>query len=151
VKYIAFGIALLASIAIACGGGQGNSTANNAANTNRVNSSQPPASPLPSATIDELASGKKVYEQNCAACHKGDGTGGPIEIEGKKLNPDDLTSDKIKKMTDEKILGYVMNGVVDEGMPAFKDKLSEGEMRDVVKYVRTQIQKMPATPAPPKS
>lgn len=96
--------------------------------------------PVPAATINEIASGKKVYEQNCAVCHKEDGTGGPIEIEGKKINPDDLTSEKITKFSDEKIIGYIIKGVPDEGMPAFKDRLSEGEMRDVVKYIRKDFQ-----------
>jgi cytochrome c oxidase cbb3-type subunit 3 len=125
----------------ACGDGTqpANTAANRPSNTNIVT-----ATPLPSATIDELASGKKVYEINCANCHKADGTGGPIEIEGKKIKPENLTSDKIKGFSDEKIIGYIMNGIEDEGMPAFKDKLSEGELRDVVKYLRTQIQKMPA-------
>jgi len=116
----------------------GNSVTNSVVVTN---TSDTPASIRPTATIDELASGRKIYEQNCAICHKDNGTGGTVEIEGKKLDPDDLTSDKIKKFTDEKIIGYIMNGIVDEGMPAFKDKLSEGEIRDVVKYVRTQFHK----------
>ena len=66
-----------------------------------------------------------------------------MEIEGKKLDPDDLTSAKIKGFSDETILGYVMNGIPDEGMPAFKARLSEAEMRDVVKYVRVELQGMP--------
>ena len=97
--------------------------------------------PVPVATVDELASGKKVYETSCMICHKDDGTGGRITIEGKNLNVEDLTGDKIKKMTDEKIITYIMNGVEDEGMPAFKGKLSEGEMRDVVKFIRTKFHK----------
>ena len=97
--------------------------------------------PLPRATVDELASGKNVYEANCMICHKDDGTGGKLSIEGKTLNVEDLTANKIKKMSDEKIILYIMNGVEDEGMPAFKGKISEGEMRDIVKYIRTQIQK----------
>ena len=94
-------------------------------------------SPIPKATIDELSSGRKVYDQNCAACHKPDGTGGTIEIEGAKLNVDDLTSSKIKAFPDEKIIKYILNGVIDEGMPAFKDKLSDAEIKLVVKHVRT--------------
>jgi mono/diheme cytochrome c family protein len=116
---------------------------------NSVNTSGPAQSPLPAATIDELASGRKVYADNCMACHKENGKGGEVVIEGKKLNPDDLSSAKIKGFSDEKIIGYIMNGVEDEGMPSFKNKLSEGEMRDVVKYVRAEIQKMPAKTAPP--
>ena len=85
---------------------------------------------------------------NCANCHKEDGSGGEVTIEGRKLNPDDLTSAKIKGFTDEKTLRYIMNGIPDEGMPAFKDKLSEAEMRDVLKFVRVELQKMPAASAP---
>jgi mono/diheme cytochrome c family protein len=96
--------------------------------------------PLPAATIDELGSGKKVYETNCMICHKADGTGGKISIEGRNLNVDNLTSDKIKGFPDQKIIGYIMNGIEDDGMPAFKGKLSEGEMRDVVKFIRTELQ-----------
>lgn len=110
---------------------------------NSINSA-PAQTPLPAATIDELASGRKVFATNCANCHKDNGTGGEVVIEGKKLNPDDLTSAKIKGFADEKILRYIMNGVEDEGMPAFKGKLSEGEMRDVLKFIRVELQKMPA-------
>ena len=111
---------------------------------NSVNTSGPAQTPLPAATGDEFASGRKVYAQTCANCHKDNGTGGEVEIEGKKLKPDDLTSAKIKGFSDDKILGYITNGVPDEGMPAFKGKLSEGEMRDVLKFIRTELQKMPA-------
>ena len=138
-------LAFLAFAITACG--EANKPANSVANR-PPNSNVVVATPLPSATVDELASGRKVYEMNCANCHKADGTGGPVEIEGKKINPDNLTSDKIKGFTDEKIIGYIMNGIEDEGMPAFKGRLSEGEMRDVVKYVRTEIQKMPASASP---
>ena len=65
-----------------------------------------------------------------------------MEIEGKKIDPDDLSSDKIKSFPDEKIIGYIMNGIEDEGMPAFKGRLSEGEMRHVVKYISEEIQGM---------
>ena len=135
-----------ACVAIAsCAGG----TSNNTATVNTTNNRTTPATPLPAATIDELASGRKVYETNCQGCHKETGKGGPVEIEGKKINPDDLTSDKIKGFSDEKILGYIMNGIEDEGMPAFKGKLSEGEMRDVVKFIRVELQKMPTASAAP--
>ena len=110
----------------------------NVVNTN-IQSVNQAGSPLPASTIDELASGRKVFEQNCAICHKANGTGGKVVIEGKQLDPDDLTSDKIKSFSDEKIVKYILNGVIDEGMPAFKDKLSEGEIRDVLKHMRTQF------------
>lgn len=96
------------------------------------------------ATPAAVATGKDLFAKNCANCHKDDGTGGKVVIEGKTLNPDNLTSDKIKGFSDEKIIGYVTNGVEDEGMPAFKDKLEPDEIKTVVAYVRSDIQKMPA-------
>ena len=103
---------------------------------NTIANSSPKTPPVPAATIDQTASGKKVFETNCILCHRSDGTGGRVSIEGKNLNVENLTSVKIKGFSDEKLIGYVMNGVEDEGMPAFKGKLSEGEMRDVVKHIR---------------
>ena len=100
----------------------------------------PETPPVPAATVNELASGKNVYETNCMVCHKADGTGGKVSIEGENLNVEDLTKKKVKGFSDEKMISYIMNGIEDEGMPAFKEKLSEGEMRDVVKYIRTELQ-----------
>jgi mono/diheme cytochrome c family protein len=109
------------------------------------NAAKPPSSPRTEVTpmADQLAAGRKIYTDNCAACHKEDGKGGKIEIEGKSITPDDLTSAKIKAFDDDKIIGYIYKGIEDEGMPAFKDKLSEAEIREVVRYVRAGIQKMP--------
>ncbi len=125
----------------------GGKTANVALNT--INTA-PPNTPLPAATIDELDSGRKIYAADCAKCHKEDGTGGEVEIEGKTLKADDLTVAKRKAFSDEKLIRVIQTGIVDEGMPAFKDKISEGEMRDLVNYIRVEIQKIPA-PASPKS
>jgi mono/diheme cytochrome c family protein len=137
------------SLVAACGNaGPANTTVNNAAtgNGNAASASTPGTSASPA---DVAAMGKTLYEQNCAGCHKEDGTGGKITIEGKSIDPDDLTSDKIKKMDDARITKYVHDGIEYEGMPAFKDKLTEAEMREVVRYVRTGIQKLPASGAKP--
>lgn len=137
----------LICVAIACGGPGASNTQNSvASNSQPANSATPVSTP-----VDQLAMGRDLYEQNCAICHKEDGTGGKVTIEDKTLNVDDLTSDKIKKFSDEKITGYIVNGVEDEGMPAFKDKLTEAQIREIVTYVRQGIQKMPAEPAKPTS
>lgn len=119
-------------------------------NTQKATNSTPaPTASVSPAAADLAAAGRKLYADNCAGCHKEDGKGGKITIEGKSINPDDLTADKIKRMTDDKLYGYVYNGIADEGMPAFKDDLSEAEIREVVRYVRSEIQKMPlAAPTP---
>ena len=148
---ITFLTSLVALTILSCSGGSSSNVAVDSGNR-AGNAAATPHTPLPAATIDELASGRKLYADNCQICHKENGTGGEVEFEGKKLNPDDLSSAKIKGFSDEKIIGYIKNGIEEDGMPAFEGKLSEAEMRDVVKYVRTEIQKMPAQAAqPPKS
>jgi len=147
VKYFIVAMTLFAALSLACAGER----PANVADKSTVIVATPATTPLASATLDELASGRRIYEASCAGCHKDDGSGGRMDIDGKKINPEDLTEDKFRKMSDEKILGYIMNGVEDEGMPAFKGRLSAGEMRDVVKYIRTQIQKMPTAASVPKS
>ena len=137
-----------AFLAIACSGTPTTNVAVNNANAPRANTNATIPSPLPSATIDELASGKKIYSTSCVNCHKENGTGGNVTVEGKTFDAEDLTSAKIKGFSDEKILGYIKNGIEEEGMPAFEGKLSEGEMRDVLKFIRVELQKMPETAAP---
>jgi len=121
----------------------GQSPGSNTAQTSNVT---PTAASTPQQPVntqaDLMAQGRKIYMDNCAACHKENGTGGKVTIEGKTINPDDLTSEKIKNFADDKIYRYILNGIEDEGMPAFKDKLSEAEIREVVRFVRIEIQKM---------
>ena len=123
----------------ACGNAaenSGNAPQNAVAATN-VNVS----APQPTATIDELAVAREIYITSCSNCHKENGTGGKTNIDGTVVNADNLTTEKMKKMSDAKYIDYIENGVPDEGMPAFKDKLTERQIKDVVKYIRTEIQK----------
>ncbi len=100
-----------------------------------------PTNAQPTAAMDEMASAKKIYVDNCAKCHKDDGTGGKVVIDGKTLKADNLTSDNIKKDDDAEIIEHITEGIPDEGMPAFKDRLSEEQIKTVVKYIRADLQK----------
>lgn len=118
----------------ACGQGPAaNAPATNAGNKTVANTQ-------PTAATDELAAGRALYKKNCAACHRENGTGGKITIDGKEINPENLTADKFKNRPDEKLIGYITDGN-DEGMPAFKDKLKPDEIKEVVKYIRGELQK----------
>ncbi|MER3633248.1 MAG: hypothetical protein C4325_14720, partial [Blastocatellia bacterium] len=103
----------LALFLLACDG-QSNGPSDVANEPQAVQPSQPVAQPV---ADEELALGRKIYMSNCAACHKENGTGGRITIEGKTIKPDNLTSEKIKKFDDAKIYKYIYDGVEDEGMP----------------------------------
>jgi mono/diheme cytochrome c family protein len=139
-KFVSVALTLAAIVLfIACG--QAPTADTNARSSSANNVTTSPATP--EAPRDLMAGGRKIYIENCAGCHKEDGRGGKIEIEGKSVDPDDLTSAKIKALPDDKLYGYIYKGIEDEGMPAFKDKLSEAQIREVVRYMRVELQKMP--------
>ena len=101
-----------------------------------VNTVTPPKTP-----VDELAAAREIYTISCSNCHKENGAGGKVQIDGKTVNTDNLTTDKMKNMSDAKFTSYIENGILDEGMPAFKGKLTDQQIKDVVSYVRTELQK----------
>lgn len=119
---------LTAFFVASCSEAANNTTANRAANA---------STPGPTPVVSRAPDGKELFALNCMICHKESGTGGEITIKGKKLKAENLTADKIKNMTDEKLIGYVRDGVEDEGMPSFKDKMTGEEMRAVVAHVRS--------------
>jgi mono/diheme cytochrome c family protein len=123
----------------ACGG----NLASNNSNVALVNVSNSTAPPKPTASNDDLAKGRDLYNKNCSNCHKESGEGGPTVVDGRKMKPDNLTDARRTKMTDDKYIETMVKGIEDEGMPSYKDKLSEAEMREIVRYIRVGLQKRP--------
>lgn len=75
-----------------------------------------------------VARGEKVYAANCAVCHKPDGKGaGPIKA--LDASPVVLDADKLKQ------INVLLNGVLDKGMPAWK-QLSDTEIAAVITYTK---------------
>ena len=139
---LAFILAFTALCIFACT--QANNTANNSSNANlnaRTNTNVAAKSNSPAATpADELASGKTVYMEKCVKCHKENGAGGEIEVLGKKRKAANLASGGAKNDPDEDVIDAIANGITDEGMPAFKDTLSDEQIKAVVKYIRQDLQ-----------
>jgi mono/diheme cytochrome c family protein len=134
-KKLKIGILILAVLAFlyACDQNKNaNLTVSNVENKTPVNAQ-------PAATTDDLATGRELYKTNCAKCHRENGTGGKITVESKMINPENLTADKFKNRPDEKLIEYITDGN-DEGMPAFKDKLKPDEIKEVVKFIRHDLQ-----------
>ena len=113
------------------------STPNTANATTNANKAVVTTPAQPAATVDELATSKELYAKNCMVCHKDTGKGGKVTVEGKTLDPVDLTSDKMKARTDDKLAKQISEGSPDDGMPAFKGKLSADEINSLVKYMRS--------------
>ena len=55
----------------------------------------------------------------------------------RRLDPDDITTAKMAAKSDEKLTEYIVNGFPDDGMPAFKDKMTPEQIKAVIKHVRT--------------
>jgi mono/diheme cytochrome c family protein len=90
---------------------------------------------LGAAEIDAAA----LYKQHCFKCH---GTYGKAETKmGKNLKLKDYTDPAVQeKMTDEEMIAATRDGVFVDGkekMKAFKDKLSEDEIKAITALIRT--------------
>ena len=78
-----------------------------------------------------------LFKSKCAMCHGPDGSGNTPA--GKAMKVADLRSDEVQKKTDAQLTEATTNG---KGkMPAFKGKLTDAQIRDLVKYVRELAKK----------
>lgn len=78
-----------------------------------------------------------LYKAKCAVCHGPDGKGGTSM--GKALKVRDLSSDDVQKQTDAQLTEIVANG---KGkMPAYKGKLTDDQIKDLVAYIRELAKK----------
>jgi cytochrome c len=76
----------------------------------------------------DAAKGKGVFEQNCAVCHNSDSA----EV---KMGPGLKGVTKKPKMTEAAIRAKVDAG--GNGMPSYKDILSDAEKNDVIAFLKT--------------
>jgi len=87
---------------------------------------------LSSAAIASAQNGKNIYSSKCAICHGPDGRGdSPV---GKSLKVADLHSADVQKLSDADLKTVISNGK--NKMPAFKGKLTDAQINDVISYVR---------------
>jgi cytochrome c6 len=89
---------------------------------------------LIAATCPVLAqsSGETIYSAQCEMCH-GEGGAGDTPV-GKALQAKSLTDREVVKKSDSALAAQIKNG--SGKMPAFKDKLSDAQIDDVIAYIR---------------
>lgn len=152
-------LSALALFIVACtqsnpGGNNANSAANTANNravvvnatpaasganqTAQNSGKQPEAAPAGDAT--QLTAASETYKTICAKCHKENGEGGEVTINGKKLKAPNFKTERMKNDSDEDFIDAIANGIPEDGMPAFKDRLNEEQIKNLVQYIRTDIQ-----------
>lgn len=82
-------------------------------------------------------SGADTYKAKCAMCHGADGLGATPA--GKAMKAAPFNSAEAMKASDADLIAVTKNG---KGkMPAYTGKLTDGQIKDVVGYVRTLQQK----------
>jgi len=119
----------IALVAIAC---------TETATPTNTNTSRAAATPSPSPSVDELATARANYAKNCEPCHGESGTGGLVKVENKQIKVASLKAEHAIKHTDDKLAKTITGG--EEEMPAFKDKLSQQEIAQLVQFIRKEFQ-----------
>ena len=85
---------------------------------------------------EDAANGKILWQQNCAFCHAADGTGENWIGSFLEPKPRNLTdAEFMRDMTDELLLERIQEGIRNTSMPAWKDVLSNNQMRQIISYI----------------
>lgn len=120
-----FPVTALTALLIGCGSA-GNKTANDSGTT-------PATSPVANSKEREL------FAKDCVVCHQANGEGGPVKLEdGTKLKVPSLKADRTIRHSDKDYHSQIYKG--GDGMPAFKEKLSEDEINNLIRFIRQDIQ-----------
>jgi mono/diheme cytochrome c family protein len=88
----------------------------------------------------DITRGKAVYERHCQACHGVGGWGDGPDAKALKVAPANFHRFMSFLKSDEELLRTIEYGVVFSPMHAWRGQLTDGEMQDVVAYIRLLAQ-----------
>lgn len=80
--------------------------------------------------------GKAVYARHCQSCHGVSGHGNGPEAASLKVSPADFHRVRSILKSDEELLRTIEHGVVFSPMHSWRGQLTDGEMQDVLTYIR---------------
>lgn len=86
---------------------------------------------VPAALVADDAAA--IYKSKCAICHGPDGSGQTAT--GRSMHVRDLRSAEVQKQTDAELEKIITDGK--EKMPPFKGKVTEGDIDNLVKWIRS--------------
>lgn len=84
----------------------------------------------------DVTRGKAVYQRNCQACHGVGGWGDGPDAKNLKVAPANFHRFSSFLKSDEELLRTIEHGVVFSPMHSWRGQLTDGEMQDVVAYIR---------------
>lgn len=79
--------------------------------------------------------GPTLYKTKCIVCHAADGSGSTAM--GKSMGVKDLRSDEVQKQSDAQLNAAITNGMAGGKMPAYKGKLKDDQITELVKFIRS--------------
>ena len=88
----------------------------------------------------DIRRGKAVYERQCQACHGVGGWGDGPDGKTLKVAPANFHRFSSFLKSDEELLRTIEHGVVFSPMHSWRGQLTDGEMQDVVSYIRLLAQ-----------
>src|SRR5262244_4510534 len=119
--------ALLGITALACGGALfAQSAPSKSSGTKKAGTGKDTAA---------ITRGKDVFQQKCSVCHFDTSDAKKIGPGLKGISKRGTFTVNGNKVTDENLKTWIENG--DSLMPPFKDVLEEGQIKDVIAYVKT--------------
>ena len=84
----------------------------------------------------DTSRGKAVYQRHCQTCHGVGGWGDGPDAQALKVAPANFHRFSSFLKSDEELLRTIEHGVVFSPMHSWRGQLTDGEMQDVVSYVR---------------
>lgn len=107
---------------------------------------------LPAWAVNEVGeptSGRLIYEQHCVSCHGTQGRGDGPDAPFLSPRPASLVSAATSVKSDKELLAVIANGKPRTAMPAWKDRLTDEQQREVLAYLRGFVRFYKSgTPAP---
>ncbi len=84
----------------------------------------------------DVIRGKTLYARHCLECHGSSGRGDGPAAASLKVEPADFHRFRSFLKSDEELLRTIEHGIVFSPMHAWRGQLTDGEMQDVLAYVR---------------
>ncbi len=81
--------------------------------------------------------GERIFQQHCAGCHGTTGDGLGPEIKELIVPPANFRAPKYRTKTDMDLYLGIKQGVLFSPMHGWADRLSDQEIRDVLRYIRS--------------